>query len=415
MNGPCNGWRSFALAAAVLVVTPLAFAATPEEPPHHEADSVPVTHKKTEGLTESKGVMGKVIEVKGTGITMQFGGFAKVDFMQDLDPIGNADQFKVNSIPVMGDPDAELGGSTNISFRQTRLTFDIRGDTSTGQVRGYIEGDFFGDGSSFRARHAYGEWNGLLGGQTWTTYQDITARPFTLDYEGPDSEIFVRQPMIRYTGKPSETLEWSVAVEDPDSQIAAPTPVTGSGRSEFPDLPARVRIEPAWGHIQIAGILRQLRFVSDGGVIDESTVGYGLNLSGKAKLLKRDAIMGQVGVGSGNGRYIESFSGTDSDAVLTPAGTLEALDAVAFVLGYSHQWSDRFISTISGGLAELDNEPSQPDDAIKAARSFHFNLVFAPNRLFNVGGEVMWGEREDKNGATGDAVRLQVSLQYRFR
>jgi hypothetical protein len=387
-----------------------------EEPPHHEADSEPVSDKGSKrAKSEPTGVLDKEIKIKGTGVTIRFGGFAKVDFMQDLDPIGNPDQFKVNSIPVEGDPDAELGGSTNISAKQTRLSVDVRGDTSTGQVRGYVEGDFFGDSSAFRLRHGYGEWKGLLGGQTWTTFQDITARPFTLDYEGPDSEFFVRQPMIRYTGRPSETLEWSAAVEDPDSEITVPTGVSGSGRSEFPDIPARVRIKPAWGHIQVAGILRQLRFVSDGGVIDETTTGYGLNLSGKAKVLKHDTIMGHVGFGAGIGRYIESFTGSNSDAVLTPAGDLEAIDAFAFVLGYTHHWNDRLSSTLSGGVAELDNEPSQPDDAIKSARSPHLHLVYAPNRLLNIGGEVMWGERENKDGAKGDAVRLQVSIQYKFR
>ncbi len=321
----------------------------------------------------------------------------------------------MNSIPVEGDPDAELGGSSNVSAKQTRFTVDVRGDTSAGVVRGYVEGDFFGTSGAFRVRHAYGEWKGVLGGQTWSTFQDITARPFTLDYEGPDGEFFVRQPMIRYTGNPSDGLEWSVALEDPDSQVTATGGVSGSGRSEFFDLPARVRIKRDWGHIQVAGMLRQLRFVSDGGVIDETTTGYGLNLSGKRKVGKHDAIMGHVGLGSGIGRYIESFGGTGSDAVLTPAGQLEALDATAVVLGYTHRWSDRFNSTLSGSVAEIDNDPNQPDDAINTTRSSHVNLVYAANRLFNIGGELMWGERENKNGASGDALRLQISIQYKFR
>ena len=55
------------------------------------------------------------------------------------------------------------------------------------------------------------------------------------------------------------------------------------------------------------------RFVSDGGAIDETTTGYGLNLSGRRKLGKRDSIMEHLAAGSGIGRYIESLGGTDSD------------------------------------------------------------------------------------------------------
>ncbi len=397
---------------ACLPITATVQAEGTKPPPHEETDSRPVSGEVTE--VQADGILDKSLEIKGTGISLRFGGFAKVDYIQDFDPIGNEDQFKVNTIPVEGDPDAELGGSNNISARQTRFSVDVRSDTSDGMVRGYIEGDFFGSGNAFRLRMAYGEWKGLLGGQTWTTFQDIDARPGTLDYEGPDSEIFVRQAMIRYTGHPSTKLEWSVAVEDPNSQIAAPTGITGGGRSEYPDIPARFKWKPKWGHIQFAVMGRQLRFVSDGGVIDETEFGYGLNLTGKVNIGKHDAIMGQIAYGSGVGRYIDSFGGTNSDAVLTPTGELKALDTHAAVLGYTHDWSERLSSLFSGSIAVIDNEPSQPADAIKTARSVHVNLVYSPNRLLDIGGELMWGERENFDKAKGQATRLQVSIKYKF-
>ncbi len=381
-------------------------------PPHHEAPSEPVAGKPK--TAPASGGVFKPIEI-GEGITLQFGGFAKVDFIQDFDPVGNVDQFKVNSIPVAGDPDSARGGNTNISARQTRLSFDIRAEESLGGIHAYVEGDFFGTSNAFRLRHGYGEWKGILGGQTWSTFQDITARPFTLDYEGPDSEIFVRQAMLRYTGTPSERLEWSVAVEDPDSQIALPTGASGGGRNEFSDVPARVRIKTKRGHVQVAGMLRQLRYVSDDGSTEEKTTGYGVNLSGKASVWKKDVVMGHVAFGSGVGRYIESFAGTSSDAVLTPDGELRALSAWAFVLGFTHHWSDRLASTLSGGMTEVDNDPSQASDAIRFARSGHVNLVYAANHLFTLGGELMYGKRENHDGATGDAVRFQFSVQYKFR
>jgi hypothetical protein len=296
------------------------------------------------------------------------------------------------------------------------LSVDVRNETSVGLIRAYVEGDFFGSGSSFRLRHGYGEWNGLLGGQTWTTFQDISARPFTLDYEGPDSEIFKRQPQIRYTATPWERVALAIAIEDPDNEISAPAGISGVGRSQMPDIAAHGRIMRDWGHVQIGGILRQLRFVSDDGSgIDDSAVGYGLNFSGKLNVAKRDAVMGQIAFGSGLGKYIFAFEGTGSDAVVTPVGEVETIDAWATVLGYTHHWSDQFVSTISGGYAGLDNRPIQPSNAIKSARSFHANLVYSPHRLINIGGEVMWGQRRDKSGAKGDATRLQFTVKYKFK
>ncbi len=385
-----------------------------QPPKHHEADSMPVTGKPAPP-EEAADAEPKPLAIETGSVTIQFGGFAKVDYIQDFDPVGNDSQFKVNSIPVEGDPDAELGGSTNIQAKQTRFTLDVRGDTSAGLVRAYVEGDFFGSGNSFRLRHGYGEWNGLLGGQTWTTFQDISARPSTLDYEGPDAEIFVRQAMIRYTGHPSENLEWAIAVEDPETQVDVIEDVAGSGRNDFPDIPVRVRFKQEKSHIQVAGIVRQLRFVSDDGGDKQTATGWGLNLSGKAAVAAKDAIMGHVAYGSGIGRYVESFGGESSDAVLTPSNDLEPLDVWAFTLGYEHQWTDKLRSTIAGSFAEVDNDPSQPGDAIAATSSAHFNLVYSPTHLLSLGGELMWGERENFDGATGDALRFQFSIQYKFR
>jgi len=373
--------------------------------------------KKSENKSKSKlkdGILPERIEIPGTGISVKFSGYVKVDYIQDLDPIDSEFQFQVKSIPVEGSADSELGGRTTLSAKETRFNLDLLAGTSSDEVHAFVEGDFFGTGNSFQLRHAFGEWRGWLGGQTWTTFMDIAVRPHTLDFEGPDSEIFLRQPMIRYTGKPSDTLEWAVAVEDPDSQVSVPTGVSGVGRSEFPDVPGYVRFKPDWGSVQLAGIVRQLRFVGDSGTLDETALGYGLNVSGRNKVGKRDAVMGQIAVGRGIGRYVHSFTGTDSDAALTPAGDLEALRTFAAVVAFDHYWNERLRSTASFSFAEIDNDPSQSDSDIHKSQSPHVNLVWFPTDLVMIGGEVMWGRRTNKNGDKGDAVRLQFSLKYAF-
>ncbi len=411
--------RNAACLPAILLSMPLAWPALAQQPAqaiateHHESATLPTTHEPA-AVTAST-TQPQSLEITAGGIALRFGGFAKLDFIQDFDFVGNEDQFKVNSIPVAGDPNALLGGSTNLSARQTRFTVDVTSDAGDGALHAYVEGDFFGSGNSFRMRHGYGEWNGLLAGQTWTTFQDISARPFTLDYEGPDSEFFVRQALIRYTAKLANGLEWAVAAEDPDSQVTATGGLAGQGRSEFPDLVARVRADRPWGHLQVAGIARQLRFVSNDGTVDETESGFGLNLSGSYRMPGSDVVMAHLGFGTGIGRYIESFGGTGSDAVLTPAGSLEALDAWAWVLGYTHHWNPILSSTASIGAAEIDNDPSQGAAAIKSARSAHVNLVLNASQRILIGGELMWGERENFDGTDGDATRLQVSVQYSFR
>ena len=58
--------------------------------------------------------------------------------------------------------------------------------------------------------------------------------------------------------------------------------------------------------------------------------------------------------------------------------------------------------------------PALSDDALKELRSPHVNLIWSPWRLVDIGGELMWGERVNKDGARGEAWRLQYMAKYKF-
>ena len=45
----------------------------------------------------------------------------------------------------------------------------------------------------------------------------------------------------------------------------------------------------------------------------------------------------------------------------------------------------------------------------------HANLVYSPVPPLAIGGELMWGERENSDGSSNDAARLQFSIQWKFR
>jgi hypothetical protein len=42
------------------------------------------------------------------------------------------------------------------------------------------------------------------------------------------------------------------------------------------------------------------------------------------------------------------------------------------------------------------------------------NLFWSPWELVLIGGEVMWGERINKDGSRGDATRLQFAVKFKF-
>ena len=120
----------------------------------------------------------------GTETTLKIGGYFKTDFIYDLKPAGNTDSFIPSSFPV---PQATALNNTTVSIRPTRLSLDFRVPyTAVGDVRFYVEGDFFGTNSTTpRLRYAYAQAKNFLIGQTFSNFMDPDAFPDTLDFQDP--------------------------------------------------------------------------------------------------------------------------------------------------------------------------------------------------------------------------------------
>ena len=372
-------------------------------------------HQDVTGSFIEEGSFDKSIEIPGTSLAFRFGGYAKLDFIQDFDAIGNRSEFQTSSIPVAGSPGSNVGGATTIQAKETRLNIDVRSPTPAGNFRVFVEGDFYGDGNAFHLRHSYGVLGHLLGGQTWTTFMDIDAVPDTIDFEVPDSSIFVRQALIRWEQSIAKKLRWGVAVEDPHPEISNPAGLDGVAQSTMPDIVTRIKYTRAPSRfVSIAGIVRQIRFNADAGTSNPSATGWGVNVTGRWRTVGSDALTWQVALGDGISRYIEAYEGFGYDAVLSADGDLQLIPAKSFVLGYRHYWRSDLRSTVSFALARLDNQPAQPTDAIHQVRSPHLNLIWSPWHLVEIGGEVMWGERIDKNDGEGTATRFQLGVKFMF-
>lgn len=374
--------------------------------PRHYADRASTPH--------GEGSFTNAWNIPGTDSYVAIGGYVKVDFIYDFDYVGNDDEFKTNTIAIDGTPEADLGGQSTLNAKETRLNVDFRKPTGLGVMRGFIEGDFYGSGGTLRLRHAYGQLGGFLIGQTWSTFTDMAAHPETLDIEGPDSFIMRRTPLIRYTGKLADNWSWGAALEDPTTSIQNNTGLAGSVRSEYPDLLPFIRYQSNSGSLQLAGVVRQLRFDGESGVPDATDTGYGVALSFSRQVLEHTVLSGQFTYGDGVANYIQGLGGQSLDAVLTADGGLDPVAVSAGMLALSHHWSPTWRSTVTYSISDVDSDPGLSDSAIKRLQDAHLNLIWSPFKSVALGGEVMWGERKNQDGSKGDATRLQFSVKYTF-
>ncbi|HEY3404983.1 MAG TPA: DcaP family trimeric outer membrane transporter [Ohtaekwangia sp.] len=340
-----------------------------------------------------------------TKTQLKIGGYVKFDMIHDFNPIASPDFFDVSKIPT----DGSEGQSTHLHAKETRIFLDVKSPSSVGQIRTYVEGDFYGSGGAFRLRHAFIEINEKwLAGQWWSNFMDENIIPNTLDFEKPAAYAFARHAMFRFKQALSSDAYVAFAVEEPSTNAQAPA-APGAFESPLPDFTGRLRITKPWGHIQFSVFAGKLvyRFATD----ETDDVGlFGGNISGQLNLLEnKDKLIYQVVYGPGVGRYRGGLS-----AAIDEDGELEALVETGFTIGLEHHWNSAFSSLFVYNQGRVDNTVGQPGTAIEGTDYVAANLLWHFTQNAFTGVEYLWGLREDANGEDGTANRLQFSVKYIF-
>jgi hypothetical protein len=345
-----------------------------------------------------------VFKIPNSKATIGIGGFARLDAIHDFDAIGSEDAFDPSTIPT----DGTEGENTRFHAKWTRLSVDFRRPTRRGPARIFVETDFFSSDNALRLRHAFGSVGPLLAGQTWTTFMDEDVIPPTLDLEEPRVFVFTRQALVRWSWNRNERVRWALAVEDPDAEIEQPVGVAGSSKNPLPDLTARVR--RSWGssHLQFSGFVGRARFEPEEGPNDDVTI-WGLSLTGKATTVGSDALRFQLAYGDGLARYHGGLA-----AAPDGNGRLEAISTFSTMISSSHYWNERLSSHVVGSYGEEDNPAGQSAEALHALVYAALNLVWELAEQMSIGGEYLYGTREDNDGASGRANRLLFVFKFDF-
>jgi hypothetical protein len=367
-------------------------------------------------------------------------GFAQVDAIYDFGRM-NPDWDDAYRPSKIANPEGIYGsdGQASISIKQSR--FGVKGTMPTAEGHAPINFEFsfdlFGVGSdagqtTFRLRKAYGEWGSLLVGQTNSIFMDIDVFPNVIDYWGPDGMVFWRNVQLRWTPWKTEHSSFAIGIEEPSNdvdtgQIREIDPTLGDNiqsDEKVPNLTAHWRTAGDWGHVQVAGILRDLGYDTKGTQNNKpkgSVTGWGVNLSGTIHTIGRDKILWQYVYGHGIASYMN-----DGGMDLAPQGPLpseadpdgnahaEAVPLTGIVAYYDHYWNDKFSTSIGYSTTYVDNTNWQTPDTYKKGQYTSVNLLYYPVPNVMMGGEVLWGDLEFKDGSTQDDTRVQFSVKYNW-
>ena len=349
----------------------------------------------------------------GTSTFLKIGGYFKTDFIYDGKPAGNAESFIPSSIPFNAPGSAN---NTIVSIRPTRMNLDFRVPVKAlGDVRFYVEADLFGSNATTpRLRHAYTQAKNFLIGQTFSNFQDPDAGPDGLDFQGPNAQVSIRNPQLRYTLGLTKKTIFSFAVEKPSSDLAFKTPeFTAMPNSPSPDGTVKFRQETSGGHIQVAGVFRSVSAYLPNGKVD-SVFGWGVSLAGAQKVIGKDTFIYQVAYGAGMQRYVNDTSGLGIDAAIISVDEprLRALPLVAPYFGYQHYWASKFRSSVIYGFAQVNNTAYQSGSTYHKSNYMAGNLIWNVFGSLNVGTEFLYGWVKKKDDSSANAPRIMFSAKY---
>ena len=364
-----------------------------------------------------------ITEEKTSEPNLEVYGFGMVDYVQDFGRVNPAwdSTLRPSRIPTT---EGQFGsdGQAILSARQSRLGVNYKLPLGSETLVTKFEFDMFGVGAdegqtTIRLRHAYGEWGPWLAGQTNSLFMDVDLFPNVIDYWGPSGMVFLRNPQIRWTPVKGP-FTFAIAIENPGVDVDTSGPDSGSGiqgNETFPDITSQVRFNEDWGHIQLAGILRQLDYENLNTADNKpegSETGWGLDLTSNIYFGDDTLRLGVV-YGEGIATYMND-GGMDMGTERISNEPMGAVPLTGVVAYYDLNWNAHWSTAFGYSYTEVDNERYQAGDAFHKGEYASINLLYTPSTPIMMGVEYLWGQRTDNDGDTGDDNRLQFSMKYSF-
>lgn len=386
-------------------------------------DGMPSDRGMTIAITPSADLPAPVHEVTISGYVK--GDFI-YDFGQDL-----GDYFAYSQIV-----DNNGRKHARLHARQSRFRILSKSDTSIGQIRTMVEGDFYSGGpvgsTDFRLRHAWGEWdmtpNWTFGaGQTNRNFMSLITGITTVDFNGPAGLIGtsrIGQMRLTYRDGP-HTLAFSI--EDPTGEDEWTTRLSGFN-DDMPDLVGRWQYDAPGGHQFLASAAGR-HFTTKkklGAARSDDTFGWVVQGGANINLADVATLTAGVIYGQGAGNYI--IANAPAYWVDPATGSIETITSMGVFAGISVPITDTTTANFGWGMTKPDGKQVKKlvDSGVatgtmtRQTMSVHGNIIWRPVNELQLGWEVIYGQRTYNNMSnqgnhhTGDNIRAQFGAWFFF-
>lgn len=390
------------------------------------ADSVKVyesLHKNAPQEFVFSGVPKFAVVGKDRSFYLGIGGYLKVTAGYDAgNVIDNANEFVTAEIP-MSVPKGDKG-KFNISGMQSQLFVNFVGLPNTDNEFGaFFSMNFLNDYSPV-LQFAYMKYRGVTAGYDYTLFSDPASMPPTIDYEGAPSSTAIPTGVVNYTRDFGKKKDWKfgVGVELPMVTVT-PSGGTRAVNQRVPTVPAFIQYSWAGGNswLRLSAVMRNMLYHDVASAKNVDKVGWGLQLSGSAKIFGPLTAYYQAVYGKGISSFIQDLNGGGMDMAPDP-GNASVLNTVKAWGGYgglqldfsknvfmtaSYSHVRTYLPSYSGGATSWGEQ-------YKYAQYVVTNVFWNVNALFQTGVEYIYGRRVDYSGAQGHDNRIQAMVQLNF-
>lgn len=349
----------------------------------------------------------QAVEVSAGDVNADIYGYARLNATYDINENIAGPALEGTFTDVSG---SENEGHFAMTANQSRLGVNI-GLPQDVNVK--IEGDFYN--GDFRLRQAYGEYNGILAGQTWSNYNSFVGNTPTLDFNGSAgwAGYQLRTPQVRYTTGPlSVSLEQPVAWGDATEAGGIENVDNDFEKDSMPTATARYETTMDTLSVSAAALVKQVAY--DDGTNDESALGYGVFGAASFAVSDTVSIQGSVNYTDGANTYLYLSYGADA---YTDGGDVETISGVAGSIGTSVSLGAGRSVNLMYGMTKLDLDDSVDagnSGANETNQNIILNYMWTPVENVMMGVELSHWATEDNSGDSEEANRVMYSAQYNF-
>lgn len=344
------------------------------------------------------------------------GGYVRTVAEYDLGGISD----NVDFLPALIPNNVAIRNRFQLDATTTNLFVKLVGNNNLiGDFIIHTEGNFRGDGRTFKLRNAYMAFSGVTIGYTYGAFMDAAASPSTIDFQGPNGSTFYRTTQLSYTYEGIDRMQLGASVEMPnvDTSNGEQFNVT---RQRMPDIAAFAQY--GWNensHVRLGGIIRSMTYSNDVDNDVRSITGFGIQASTTFSLGSKLQLFGQFTYGKGIGNYLNDLSALQVDLVPNPNNEkrLQALPMMGWYAALQYNFTPSLFASATYSTSRLYSKNGYKETAsadYKYGQYIAANLFWKATPNMQFGAEYLFGQRTDFDTSNHSANRINLMAKYSF-